>query len=104
MTATVPAPVRLRGNDVDIPPALLNVGGPSLFLGLLFWGLYKGIIVVGKVYDREVERGDKMAEIAGQATKALEGIANSENLAVALLKSVERKAAENDAREGGEGQ
>ena len=98
------APVRLRGDDVDqIPSELLKIGGPGALLALLFWAFVKGWIVVGKVYDREAARADKMQDIADQATKALEGITNSENLAVALLRSVEKKAAENTAQGGGDG-
>jgi hypothetical protein len=94
----------LRGDDVDqIPGELLKVGGPSALVALLFWALLKGWIVVGKVYDREVARADKLETIAENATEALRGKTNSDDLAVALLRSVERKAAENESAAGGGG-
>ena len=101
---TLPTPTMLRGDDVDqIPGELLKVGGPSALVALLFWALLKGWIVVGKVYDREVARADKLETIAENATEALRGKSNSDDLAVALLRSVERKATENAENESAAG-
>ena len=86
----------------QILPELLKVGGPAALVAVLYYLLATGKLVVGKVYDREVERGDRLEASLDRVTRALENITSSENLAVALLKSVEKKAAENDAREGGD--
>lgn len=99
------APVRLRGDDVEqILPELVKAGSIGGVLVLLIVGFLKEWIVIGSIYRREVARADKMQDVAAAATKALENISGSENLGVALLRSVEKKAAENvAAQEGGDG-
>lgn len=100
-TLPLPTPPTLRGTDVDVPTELLKIGGPTGLVIVLFWALLKGWIVVGRVYDREVTRGDKLEKIAEDATAALRKRAEADDLAVALLRSVERKAAANEQAAGG---
>lgn len=85
----------------QILPELWKVGGPAALVVILFWSLLKGHVVVGPVYRREVERADRLEGIADQATSALEALSRRDDLAVALLRSVERKAAENESAAGG---
>lgn len=96
----------VRGDRVDLPPAIFQLGTPAGLFVLLVWALAKNWFVQGGVYkdlihqrDDAIRRADtadarasEARQIALQATKALEDLARRDDLGVALLKSIERQS------------
>ena len=93
------APVRLRGDDVDIPPALLQVGGPGLLVVILWWALAKGWLVTSREVDDVRTQRDKADTRAAQAldivaaqADALREHARKQDLASEAMQAIARKA------------
>lgn len=99
----------------SIPVGLLDGIGVTGVLGLLFWMLSTGRLVVGRVLEDAIaqraaaelrvaaaeerarsadERAAEARQVAMQATAALQDIAKRDDLGVALLKSIERQSGE----------
>ena len=63
------APVRLRGDDVDIPPALLNGVGVVSLLVVTYWLLITDRIVTGAAHRREITDKDEQIATLKQAVQ-----------------------------------
>ena len=101
MTATVHRPVRLRGDDVDIPPALLNGVGVVGLLVVTYWLLVKGHLITGREgddlraqRDRADARAEKLLETNAIQSEALRDFARKEDSAVRAIEALKERAVE----------
>lgn len=89
---------------MDIPPTLLQVGGPAGILALLIWALVRGWLITSREADdirAQRDKADARAErildatvILAEATKA---DATSKDLATEAVQALKRKVAEDGA-------
>lgn len=120
------APTLLRGDDdVDLPPQLVGMAGPTVMLAGLFWMLARDHLVTGPAHRRELASrdaqiaalekahehrvADKDSQIvmwrAVAETKDAQGteLLEHSRLSVQLLQAIEKRAQEQAAKQQTEG-
>ena len=101
---TSPAP---RGDVVDIPPALLQIGGPASLVIVLWWSLAKGWLVTAREADdlraqrdRSDARAERLLDTNHAQAQALLEQARKDNLAVRAIESIKATADERGEQDG----